>query len=102
MQELYQKIHKISPTIGQATVYRNINMLVENKKIRKLSINNELDHYDGDLCNHYHFVCISCHKIIDIIDIDINIPKDEIDSKYGTNIDNSDIVLYGTCNECKK
>lgn len=102
MKELYNKIHLIDPNIGQATVYRNINKLVEKDEIKKLSIKNEVDHYDGDLSNHYHFICTSCNKIVDIFDININIPKDNINNKYNVSIDNSDILLYGKCKDCIK
>lgn len=102
MKELYNKIHLIDPTIGQATVYRNINKLVESNDIKKLSIKNEIDHYDGDLSNHYHFICTSCNKIIDIFDTCIDIPKDDINKKYNVSIDNSDILLYGKCEDCIK
>ena len=83
-------------------MYRNINKLVEIGDVRKLSINNELDHYDGDLTNHYHFICTSCNKIIDIFDIDVNLPSKKITNKYNVSIEKSDIILYGICDECKK
>lgn len=83
-------------------MYRNINKLVETGDIRKLSINNELDHYDGDLTNHYHFICTSCNKIIDIFDIDVDLPSKKITNKYNVNIEKSDIILYGICDECQK
>ena len=92
----------MDPAIGQATVYRNVNKLVNNGKIRKLSINNELDHYDGDLSPHYHFICTSCNKIIDIFDSNIKIPKNKINKKYGVFIEKSDIILYGKCKDCTK
>lgn len=102
MKELYNKVHLIDPTIGQATVYRNINKLVGSNEIKKLSVKNEVDHYDGDLSNHYHFICTSCNKITDIFDVCINIPKEIIDKKYNISIDNSDVLLYGKCKDCIK
>lgn len=102
MKGLYEKVHKVDSTIGQATVYRNINKLVESNDIKKLSIKNEIDHYDGDLSNHYHFICTSCNKIIDIFDVNIDIPKETINKKYNIVIDASDILLYGKCKDCIK
>lgn len=102
MKELYNKIHLIDPTIGQATVYRNINKLVEMNEIKKLSVKDETDRYDGDLSNHYHFICTSCNKIIDIFDVCVDIPKDNINKKYNISIYDNDILLYGKCKDCIK
>lgn len=102
MKEIYNKVHVIEPTIGQATVYRNINKLVASGEIKKLSINDELDRYDGDLNTHYHFICTSCNKIIDIFDVDIVIPNEEINDNYDINIESNDVILYGKCKDCFK
>ena len=39
--------------------------VVNDGQIKKLSTNGEIDHYDGDISNHYHFICTCCNKIID-------------------------------------
>ena len=101
IKEIYSKVHNIDSTIGQATVYRNINKLVNSKEIRRLSINGEMDRYDGDMINHYHFICTSCNKIIDIFDVDIKLPIKNIEKSHSVTVDNFDIVLYGKCNSCK-
>ena len=51
-------MNKIDSTIGQATVYRNVNKLVNSGEIKRLSPNSEIDHYDGDNTNHYqlHYI----------------------------------------------
>ena len=68
MKEIYELVKEINPTIGQATVYRNINKLTEDGNVvRILDPNNEC-HYDGDISQHSHFICTNCHKIIDIFD----------------------------------
>jgi len=102
IQEIYNKVHIIDSTIGQATVYRNINKLVNGGKVKKLSTNSDVDHYDGDISNHYHFICISCNKIVDIFNCDVDIPIETIEKKHKIFVDNFDMVLYGKCSECNK
>jgi len=63
---VYHAVKKDLPTISLGTVYRNLNILAEQGKILKVDINNE-SHFDGDICNHQHFVCTKCGKIIDIL-----------------------------------
>lgn len=101
IKEIYNKVNLIDSSIGQATVYRNINKLVSSGKIKKLSANGQIDHYDGDMSNHYHFICTLCDKIIDIFDMDIKLPIKNIEKNKGFTIDNYDVVLYGKCDSCK-
>lgn len=101
IKEIYNKVHLIDSTVGQATVYRNINKLVNSGEIRKLSTNNEIDHYDGDISNHYHFICTDCNSIIDVFESDISLPIKNIEKSHNVTVDNFDIVLYGKCDRCK-
>lgn len=63
---VYNAVKSDLPTISLGTVYRNLNILAEQGKILKVNINNEA-HFDGDVCNHQHFVCTKCKKVIDIL-----------------------------------
>lgn len=101
IKEICNKVRAIDSTIGQATIYRNINKLVTSGEIKKLSTTSEVDHYDGDNTNHYHFMCTTCNKIIDIFDYEVKIPVKNIEKEHGISIDNFEIVLYGKCNSCK-
>lgn len=101
IKDIYNKVHQIDPSIGQATVYRNVNKLVDNGEVKRLSTNGEVDHYDGDMSNHYHFICTECNQIIDIFGYELKLPLNNIKKDHGISIDNFDIVLYGKCDKCK-
>lgn len=64
--EVYQAIRKDMPTISLATVYRNLNMLVDQGEILRINSKGET-RYDGDTCYHQHCICESCGKVIDIM-----------------------------------
>lgn len=101
MKEVYDKVHNIDSIIGQATVYRNVNKLVEANNVRRISVDNDVDHYDGDMGDHYHFVCTTCNKIIDIFD-ELDLSVSEVESKIKCRIDKKEIILYGKCSDCLK
>lgn len=99
MKEIYKLVKEINPTIGQATIYRNINKLTEDGKVvRILDPTNEY-HYDGDVSQHSHFICTKCYKIIDIFDDYQKINKD-LEDKYNFKIENKIITYEGRCNNC--
>lgn len=102
IKEIYSKVHLLDPVIGQATVYRNVNKLVARGRIKKININNNIDRYDGDLSNHYHFICTCCNKIIDIPAIESNELMEKIMKNAELTLENYDIILYGKCQNCSK
>lgn len=64
------------PSIAMGTVYRNLNILLEEGKIRRLTYPNDADHYDNVKMVHDHARCIRCGKIFDV-------PKFQIDEING-------------------
>lgn len=99
INELYEIIKK-EHNIGKATVYRNINEMVEEGKVRKLA-SNDIYHYDGNTTNHYHLVCKECNKIIDIFDETVNNITQTIEKEQKIVIDQMHIVIDGLCSLCK-
>ena len=68
---VYAAVKKDLPAISLATVYRNLHQLSREGKVLKLEINGEF-RFDGDVCNHQHFVCTECGRIIDIFHEEIS------------------------------
>ena len=101
IKDIYNKVHALDKNVGQATVYRNINKLVDSGKVKRLSIDKDITRYDGDKSNHYHFICNSCNKVIDIPYKGIDVPADKINHDYNIQIDDCEIIFRGQCNECQ-
>lgn len=100
IQELYKKIRIKDPSIGQATVYRNVNRLVEEDKVLKISLGNGIEHYDGHCHTHYHLLCTRCEKIYDLEDEEESLLRKRMEDKYHIKIDKSKIVFEGICKGC--
>jgi len=101
VEEVYAEVHKIHPTIGKTTVYRNLHYLAENNKIREVMLPNDLARYDKRIEQHYHFKCKTCG---DIFDIDIEYLEkinETVQEKYGLQIEEHDIIFKGICPKCK-
>ena len=65
-EEVYEIARKSILNISLGTVYRNLNILVELQKIRKIKTFDGKDHYDKLHIKHNHFICLKCNKIFDI------------------------------------
>ena len=93
--DIYRECLKTMPNISLGTVYRNLNYLVINNKIRRLKTMDNVDKYDK-LKRHNHFYCLDCCKIIYIYD---NL-FDYGDDINGNKVLDCKINFEGICKEC--
>lgn len=82
--------------ISVATIYRNINILSLENKIKKVSSDDKIV-YEINKNDHYHFECRCCKKIYDI---PTSLIKVSIDHSISS-VTNKSIVLYGICKDCQ-
>lgn len=102
MADIYRKVQSKDSTIGQATVYRNINELVENNEVEKITDLSGQFHFDGNEEKHYHLLCTNCHKIIDIFDKNYSSLISNITNNQEVTITDVKITCSGLCSTCKK
>ena len=64
--QVYQKVKQADPSIGIATVYRNLNLLTEMGEIQKFQDRSAGFMYDGNPKKHHHFYCRYCKRYFDV------------------------------------
>ena len=101
-EEIYGLVTKKEPKISKSTVYRNINILVENGIIQKITISSKPDRYDYLYKEHNHLICNNCGKVLDFV-YDIEKPKieNEIKNQLKQEFKISNVSIYGICEDCK-
>ena len=101
-EAVYEMIAKDFPEIGLATVYRNLNRLSESGIIRRISVNNSPDRFDGDLTPHYHLCCDECGRFDDFFDDrGHDALKEFVENESGFSLSRQETVFYGLCPDCK-
>ena len=94
--QVYEKLSEELPTIGRATVFRNLAVLAEEGRIVKLLFHDEVARYDPNVDGHFHFICRDCERIIDIPAYQhIPLPKSN-----DFQADSTSVHFYGLCKEC--
>ena len=63
---VYERARERMPRISLGTVYRNLQVLAREGKIRAIDAWGKTTRYDADLSTHYHFVCVDCGAIRDV------------------------------------
>jgi Fur family ferric uptake transcriptional regulator len=98
-KQLLRIISKKMPSISLATVYRNLDVLVNQGIVRRLEIG-ESARYDADLGDHDHIRCISCGKVDDLDKLPARLKKDMINKQSQYRILGIRIDIFGLCPEC--
>ena len=97
-QEIHDEASKTVPHLGIATVYRTINLLLEQGQIQAVTIANKDVRYEPtNRGHHHHFLCRVCNTAYDMPCIHSSmsqmIPE-------GFAMDEHDILIRGTCSKC--
>ena len=97
---VYEEARKTISNISLGTVYRILNDLVDNHKIKRLTTKSGIDHFDRiDGKRHHHFICDKCGKITDVFQSNFTYQKNELKDYQ---IDSVEITFTGLCNDCLK
>lgn len=99
---VYNKLKTEYPELSLGTVYRNLNLLVKNKMLKKINIPNGSDCFDGTIANHQHLVCTECGKIIDVSISELEKITSSVYNKTGFSINCASLAFEGICKECEK
>ena len=100
--EVYEFVKESYPTIGKGTVYRNLDILVEEGDLRKVEVLDGPNRFDITLKNHYHVRCVKCGEISDVDMDEIPGLLEKIHDTHGTDFLGYDILFKGICPKCQK
>lgn len=101
IDDLYASMLKKFPSISLATIYKNVNSMVEKFFISEVKIPNEKSVYELSKSEHSHLVCESCKKIEDVT-IDTSSVLKELKEISNFNVNNTNVVFSGVCSDCSK
>jgi Fur family transcriptional regulator, peroxide stress response regulator len=99
---VYNKLKEEIPELSLGTVYRNLNVLLEQGHIEKLPFGSTFDRFETKIKPHYHLVCDKCGLVEDF-DMpqytDINKKAEKLCS---FKILRHRIDFFGLCKKCQK
>ncbi len=103
-EELYDKIKKQAPSIGQATVYRTLKLFSEAELAREVHFGDgvtryEINHSDA---HHDHILCDICGKTLEVVDDEIERLQEQLAKAHGFSLTRHKMYLYGICAGCQK
>ena len=97
---VFERVREQMPRISLGTVYRNLNILKQQGKVRELDFGETSRRYDAFVDEHYHFVCFQCGNVKDL---DVP-PQEDLNERVRTQvpgvIQSHRLDFFGTCSEC--
>ena len=88
----------IVPTLGIATVYRQLRRLRDAGEVRAVEMGvNDVRYEPTDRGHHHHFLCRECDEAFDIHGCPEGIAKL---APPGFELEEHEITLYGQCRDC--
>lgn len=105
-EEIYFLLKSKGETVGQSTVYRQLERLFSEGKVRKFAGADGLGacfQYaeNGVVCRaHYHLKCVACGCLLHAECGFLNTLSEHIQKEHGFTVDNGRTVFYGLCADC--
>jgi Fur family peroxide stress response transcriptional regulator len=97
---VYDELKKEFNNLSMGTVYRNINILVDQNLVQKIEAGSSFDRFDANTEIHYHFICRDCGCIDDLPlnkMVDLN---EMVNRETGYQAESHRLDFYGTCPAC--
>lgn len=102
-QELFEKIVKIDPSIGFATVYRFLRALTENNFVTEVRMGGLPARYElAPKRHHDHLTCVKCGRICEFENKSIENLQLKTAQKFGFILTHHVLELYGECPDCQQ
>jgi Fe2+ or Zn2+ uptake regulation protein len=99
-EEIYDRVQKEIPRISLGTVYRNLQVLVDEQYVNRLPATEGSHRYEKVAVAHHHAVCVDCRRIIDVhLEEDPRL-REQLSQRYGFEVADHRTEFRGLCSEC--
>ena len=97
VNEIQDALSQQDISVGIATIYRTINLLVEKNLIHCVRLNDAVQRYEAaNIPHHHHFHCEKCDKVYDLKGCFLH----DIELAEGHKITAHEITFRGLCKNC--
>ena len=97
-EEIFLLAQKEYPSIVRATIYNNLNSMVEEGRVRRICQSGQPDRFDRNPMPHEHIICTDCGKVVDV---SLENFKERLSEETGSEIIDYELVIHCKCPECR-
>ncbi len=94
---------QLPPSVGRATVYRTLKILVESGVLCRVLLEEGDLHYQlSHAGHHHHLLCVHCGSSQDLTGCDIEDVLASTSARHGFELSGHWLEVYGRCRECAR
>ena len=101
-EDVYKEVRKENPSVGKATVFRNMNKMAEEGILLRIEVPGGASRYELIAPKHYHAKCMVCGSLFDVEMDYIPDLENKIKDAHGFVFSGHDIIFTGICSSCRK
>jgi len=64
---VYARVRRVLPSVSLGTVYRNLQKLASQRRVRVIHVGDRVARYDAMVAEHDHFCCERCGSVHDVV-----------------------------------
>lgn len=99
VNDIYLALLPVIPTLSKTTVYNTLNLLIENRIVNEVLVEENEVRYEFAEAFHGHFKCESCGKLFDV---PLKLDLEGISDLRRYAITEQHIFFKGICGNCLK
>lgn len=101
-EDIYKILSQEGDDVGLATVYRVLTQFEAAGIIKKHFFAEGHAVFEMDRgAHHDHLVCVKCHRVDEFVDTEIETRQQNIAERFGYEITDHSLYLYGICKQCR-
>ena len=100
---VYATLKPEIPDLALGTVYRNLSLFKDQGLIASLGTVGGVERFDGNTTPHDHFICTSCHRVLDLAQNQVPEELNTAASRAsGGLVESCQLIFHGRCAGCKE
>ena len=100
-EQIYQSVREQNAHVSRGTVYRNLNLLCDNREIYRVVMSNS-DRFDLRIDPHYHMHCLVCDSVVDVPYAYDCAYDETLEQETGYRVLCHHMVVEGVCPDCQR
>jgi Fe2+ or Zn2+ uptake regulation protein len=100
--EVYARVRQQLPSVSLGTVYRNLQKLSAQGRVRVLHLKERVARYDALVHEHDHFVCERCDAVADVARPAGQPTECPALAQSGYAVHAQTLTFYGVCPRCQR
>ncbi len=99
VESLYEMMLKKFSSISLATIYKNMNLMIENSFVEEIKLPDTKSVYELKKASHSHLLCKACGEVEDVT-IDLSSAMEDASNRSDFKIDSTALTFVGLCQKC--